>query len=215
MKKILILPILLLLASGISAQNIKTFHVNDGTKRDIVTFTSKAPLETIVGRTGEVLGFITVDPGDIGGSASGIIEVDLASLKTGIGMRDSHMREQYLETDEFPKTVFEITRVIDASQNRLEDQKPVELKLEGNFSVHGVTRQITLPVTVTYMKESEATRARHPGDLLHIVGAFDILLSEYNIKRPQFVILKLDDKQKINLDIFAATGLPAVDLAQK
>ncbi len=215
MRKILVAPILFLFVSGAGAQNARTFHINDETKRDIVTFTSKAPLETIVGRTGEVLGLITVDPGDIGGSAEGRMEVDLASLRTGIGLRDSHMREQYLETNKFPEAVFEITGVIKASQNRLDDQKPVELKLEGTFSVHGVSRQITVPVTVTYMKESEATSARHPGDLLHIVGTFDILLSEYSIKRPQFVILKLDDKQRIDIDIFAATGLPAVDLAQK
>jgi polyisoprenoid-binding protein YceI len=215
MKRMLIAPIILFITAGAGAQNTKTFHVNDETKRDIVTFTSKAPLETIVGKTGEVLGFITVDPGDIMGSTEGRIEVDLASLKTGIGLRDSHMREQYLETDKFPKTVFEITRVIETTQNTLEDRKPVELKLEGIFSVHGVKRQIVVPVTVTFIKESEATGARHPGDLLHIVGTFDILLSDYDIKRPQFVILKLDDKQKINIDIFAATGLPAVDLAQK
>ncbi len=215
MRKILIAPIVFLFTSGAGAQSTHTFHINDETKRDIVTFTSKAPLETVVGKTGEVLGFLTVDPADIAGSAESIMEVDLASLKTGIGLRDSHMRKQYLETDKFPLAVFELTRVIEASQNTLEDQKPVELKLEGNFSVHGVKRQITLQMTVTYIKESDATRARHPGDLLHMVGTFDILLSEYNIKRPQFVILKLDDKQKIDIDIFAATGLPAVDLAQK
>ena len=96
-----------------------------------------------------------------------------------------------------------------------QDQKPAELELEGYFSVHGVKREITVQMTVTYIKESEATGARHPGDLLHIVGTFDILLSEYSIRRPQFVILKLDDKQRIDIDIFAATGLPPVELAQK
>ncbi len=215
MSKILIAPIIMLISSGAGAQNSLTFHINDETKRDIVTFTSKAPLETIVGKTGEVMGFVTVDPGDVMGSTEGRIEVDLTSLKTGIGLRDSHMREQYLETDMFPKTVFEMTRVIETTQNTLQDQRPVELKLEGNFSVHGVTRRIVVPMTVTYIRESEATGARHPGDLLHIVGTFDILLSEYSIKRPQFVILKLDDKQRIDIDIFAATGLPPVELAQK
>ncbi len=215
MSKILIAPIIMLITSGAGAQNSLTFHINDETKRDIVTFTSKATLETIVGKTGEVMGFVTVDPQDVMGSTEGRIEVDLASLKTGIGLRDSHMREQYLETDRFPLAVFELIRVIEASQNTLEDQKPVELKLEGTFSVHGVSRQITMQMTVAYIKESESTSARHPGDLLHMVGTFDILLSEYKIKRPQFVILKLDDKQRIDIDIFAATGLPPVELAQK
>jgi polyisoprenoid-binding protein YceI len=214
MRRILITPLLFLLASAVSAQSTLIFYANDETGRDVMTFTSRAPLETIIGTTSQVLGFVEVDPANIVGSAKGRMEVDLASLKTGIGLRDTHMREQYLETDKFPKAIFEITRVIEAGQNKLEDQKPVELKLEGNFTVHGVTRQVMVPVTVTYIKESEATRARHPGDLLHITATFDILLSEYNINRPQFVILKLDDKQNIEIDIFAATGLPAVSLDQ-
>lgn len=210
----MILPILLsaTLAAG---QNTKTFYINDETGRDIVTFTSKAPLETIVGKTSQVRGYVTVDPADITGSASGKIEVDLASLQTGIGLRDTHMREQYLETDKYPKTTFEITRLIEAGDNVLENQKPVDLILEGNFTVHGVTRMIEVPVTAKLIKETEDTKARHPGDILQIQATFDILLSDHDIKRPQFVILKLDDKQKVDIDIFAATGLPAVDLAKK
>jgi polyisoprenoid-binding protein YceI len=211
---LLALPILLS-ATVTLPQDTKTFYINDETGRDIVTFTSKAPLETIVGKTSLVRGYVTVDPADISGSARGKIEVDLASLQTGIGMRDRHMREQYLETDEYPKTTFEITRVIEAGSNVLDDQKPVEMLLEGNFTVHGVTRLIEVPVTAKLIEESEQTKNRHPGDLLHIQASFEVLLSDHKINRPQFVFLKLDEKQRIDIDVFAATGLPAVKLAGK
>jgi len=69
-------------------------------------------------------------------------------------------------------------------------------------------------LTITYFKESESTKNRLPGDLLHIEGTFDVLLSDHNIERPQFVILKLDDKQKVNIDLFSATGLPPVERAK-
>lgn len=215
MKKIFLVPMMLVFASLATAQGLATFYINDETGRDVVTVTSKAPLETIVGRTSNVVGYVTVDPNDVKSSARGKIDVDLVSLKTGIGLRDQHMREQYLETDKYPKTVFEITRVIEAGSNKLENQIPLDMILEGNFTVHGVTRLIEVPVTATYIEETEATRARHPGHLLHIQAAFDLLLSDHNIKRPQFVILKLDDKQKIEIDLFAATGLPAVEMTEK
>jgi polyisoprenoid-binding protein YceI len=211
---LMVLPILLS-ATVAAGQNIRTFYINDETGRDIVTFTSKAPLETIVGKTSQIRGYVTVDPEDITGSARGKIEVYLNGLKTGISLRDTHMREQYLETDKYPKTTFEITRVIEAGGNVLEDQRPVEMLLEGNFTVHGVTRLIEVPVTAKLIEESEQTKNRHPGDLLHIQATFDVLLSDHNIDRPQFVFLKLDEKQRIDVDAFAATGLPAVELARK
>jgi len=213
MKKLFSTLIVSIVAVAAFAQQgeIKTFYVNDEMKKDVVSFTSKAPLETIVGRTGDVTGYVTVDLNNVGEGTKGRFDVDLASVKTGISLRDQHMREQYLETDKYPKAVFELTRVVSAESPKLIDGKAIQLMLEGNFSVHGVTKLIQIPATVTYMKESEATRSRLPGDLLHIEAAFTIMLSDYSIKRPQFVILKLDEAQKINVDLFASTGSPPVD----
>jgi len=213
MKKMMILAVLLVSAAA-AAQETKTFYVNDERGRDVVTFISKAPLETIVGKTSDAKGYVDVDINNVKSATSGKFEVDLASLKTGIDMRDGHMREQYLQTDKFPKAVFELTRVVEASNNIFEDQKPARIVVEGNFTIHGVTKALSIPLTITYFKESESTKNRLPGDLLHIEGTFDVLLSDHNIERPQFVILKLDDKQKVNIDLFSATGLPPVERAK-
>ena len=205
--------LVILAASGYAQTTTKTFYVNDERKRDVVTFTSKAPLEMILGTTGHIVGFVETDPADIMNTRARF-EVDLATLKTGIDMRDGHMRGQYLETEKYPKAIFELTKVVKASQPTLENQKPVELMVEGNFSVHGVTKPITIPLTIAYFQESEETKAKLPGDMIRIEGAWDILLSDYKISRPQFVILKLDDKQKINIDVFGSTGSPAVSFAE-
>jgi polyisoprenoid-binding protein YceI len=205
--------LLLLLVVPCLAEEI-TFYVNDDQKRDIVTFTSKAPLETVTGRTAEVRGFVTFDPQDIIGTAKGGFEVDLASLKTGINLRDKHMREQYLETDKYPLVIFKLTRVAQASSNMLENNQTVDLVLEGQFKLHGVTRDISIPVSVKFTKATEETKKHRPGNLLRITADFDVLLSDYNITRPQFVILKLDDNQKVSIDLMASTELPEVALAE-
>jgi len=124
------------------------------------------------------------------------------------------MRGQYLEVEEYPKAVFELTGVKSASLNELKDNVPVELTLVGDFTVHGVTKSIEVEATATLLEESETTRDRLPGDLLHITARFDVYLTEHNIKRPQFVILKLDDLQKIELDFFASTDVEPVEMAE-
>jgi len=208
MRKISAILIVLVMAAVAVAQlpTTKTFYVNDLKKRDVVTFTSKAPLETIVGTTADVTGFVTVNLDDIKGSAKARFEVDLTTIKTGIEMRDGHMRDNFLETSKFPKAVFELTKVDSASLNKLENQKEVKLMLEGNFSIHGVTKLITIPATITYYSESDQTKARAEGDLMHIAVNFDLLLGDYGIKRPQMLFMKLDETQKINIDMIASTA---------
>jgi polyisoprenoid-binding protein YceI len=213
LKRFGILVLIMILAVGAIAEaQTKKFFANDEKKRDVVTFTSKAPLETIVGTTGDIVGMVEVNP-DAVDSTKARFEVNLASLKTGIEMRDGHMRNQYLETAKFPKAIFELTKIVKASQNKLEDQKSIDLIAEGNFTVHGVTRLVTIPLTITYLKETEDTKAKLAGDLLRVEGNWIVSLADYNISRPQFVFLKLDDKQKINIDVFTSTGSPVVDFA--
>lgn len=184
----------------------KTFYVNDPKKRDVVTFTSKAPIETIVGKTADVAGFVTVNLDDIKSAPKARFEVDLTTLKTGIDMRDEHMRNNFLETAKYPKAVFELTKIDSASSNKLENQKEVSLVLEGNFSVHGITKSITIPATVTYFTETDETKARVEGDLVHIAANFNLLLGDYGIKRPQMLFMKLDETQNINIDMIGSTA---------
>ncbi|MBK9304990.1 MAG: YceI family protein [bacterium] len=40
------------------------------------------------------------------------MDVDLAALDTGIGLRNRHMRENHLETDRFPQAVFRGARIL-------------------------------------------------------------------------------------------------------
>jgi len=175
--------------------------------RNVIKFISKAPLETIEGKTGQIDGTIEVDLADVNTTA-GQFEVDLTTVKTGIEMRDQHMREGYLHTDSFPKAIFKLAKVTKAGGKALADGQPVEIEAQGELTIHGVTKPVTVSGTVTYMKESEATQARLPGDLLHIDVGTPILLSDFKVERPQFVILKVNDKVNLHVDVFATTRYP-------
>ena len=67
-------------------------------------------------------------------------EIDAASITTGDEQRDAHLRSaDFLDTEKYPKITFKSTRV------EARDQE--ELRLVGELTVHGTTREVTLEMT--------------------------------------------------------------------
>ena len=154
---------------------MKHFTINDPGGRDIFTFESKAPLEKIVGTTNKIMGHVHVNPMDITKGLMAMFEVDLASIKTGLGLRDQHMRDNFLETGKYPKATLTVDKVTSASHKMLMDMKSIEVDAEGTLDLHGVKNKVQLKdVTVTYFKESDATKGKMAGDLLIINGGFSV-----------------------------------------
>jgi polyisoprenoid-binding protein YceI len=189
------------------------FTVDD--ERNVLTFESKAPLEKIVGTTSKITGKMKVDAKDITKDFMVMFEADLASMKTGIGLRDEHMRDNFLETGKYPKATLTVEKLTKVSGKQFIDQKPITVDAQGTLELHGVKKPIALKgVKVTYLKESEATKVKMPGDLLHIEGGFSIKLPDYNIKVPQMIVLKLDENIQTNVDLIATNAPPkATDAA--
>ena len=194
-----------LMVSGVSfAQSAVEFKAADPIGRNTVQFKTAAPLEDIVGITNKINGQIKVNPNDLRDAAtSARFEVDLADLKTGIALRDTHMREQYLQTDKYPTAIFTLERIRKASASTLKPNSIVALTVEGTFELHGVRRKVEVPATVSYVPESESSMPKLPGNLLRVTSEFDIRLADYNIERPQMVILKVGDTARVSLDVFA------------
>jgi polyisoprenoid-binding protein YceI len=188
------------------AANMTKFTIND--ERNVLTFESKAPLEKIVGTTSKVMGHIHVNPKDITKGLMAKFELDLASLNTGIAKRDEHMRsEEFLHTEKYPKALLTLDKITKASAKELADKTPITVNAEGTLELHGVKRKVELEgIQVAYFKESEETRAKMPGDLLHIDGGFVVKLPDYNIKVPKLIVLKVDENIKINVDLFGTTA---------
>jgi polyisoprenoid-binding protein YceI len=167
------------------------YVVAAGDKHNEVVFESTAPLETFQGKTREVSGFATLDPSSLADSVVIEVSADMASLDTGIAMRNKHMRENHLETKKYPRAVFRGGRILQASATALGSGDPVTLELRGTMELHGVTRQLVVPVTA----------AMDDGGRLKIRAAFDVPLADYNIDRPRFLMLKLNEVQKVTVDL--------------
>jgi polyisoprenoid-binding protein YceI len=80
------------------------FHVNGGGANN-VEFTSDAPIEVMHGKTSKITGDITLDDSfkfDAKHPFNILLSVDLASIDTGIDLRNEHMRDNFLETGKYP-----------------------------------------------------------------------------------------------------------------
>ncbi len=74
-------------------------------------------------------------------TASGRVTVEVASIDTGIRMRDNHLRStDFFDAERYPQATFVTTAV------RPEDGR---LVVSGELTIRGVTRSLTVPVEVT------------------------------------------------------------------
>jgi polyisoprenoid-binding protein YceI len=161
------------------------FVVKGGSPNEVV-FTSKAASESFQGKTSQMSGSIALDPAQVGDSVIVHIEVDLTKLDTGISKRDQHMRENHLETDKYPKAIFDGVSVKTAGAT-LSVGTPATLDVEGNFTLHGVTRRLRTTVEVL-LKDART---------LTFKTTFPVPLADYKIDRPKFLFLKLGEVQEI------------------
>jgi polyisoprenoid-binding protein YceI len=190
MRRQFILGALLLLGNTTPAWPIE-FVVHPGTSSQ-VQFVSKAPMETVTGKTHTVSGSVQLDPAVLGDSIVVHVEVDLASLDTGVEMRNKHMRENHLQTATYPKAVFEGGRLQDLSAAKLAEGQTVTGSITGTMELHGKRRPLQASLEMTLQ-----------GGALHVVTRFKVKLADYDIARPQFLVMRLDETQSVTADLTA------------
>lgn len=162
------------------------YHV-DKSAKNLVKFTSDAKFENFDGTTNNIDGYTYWEGSDILAKNAIYFEVDLRTLDTGIGLRNRHMREDYLETDKYPMASFK-GRIVKAEKM---PNGSFNVTAQGDMSIHGVTRPIE--ITGTLIPSSS-------GNSYRIASNFDLKLSDYKIPIPQLMFLKISDQMKMTLD---------------
>lgn len=183
---------LLVVVSGAVSASPVRFEVNPGGEGTEVVFASKAPMESFEGKTDQVQGSIVLDPAALGDSIVVVVEVDLASLDTGLALRNQHMRENHLETETYPKATFRGGH-LEGFPAALSLGETLKGKARGSFDLHGVVRPMEADVSLTL--RSDGALAVH--------AEFEVVLADYEIDRPKFLMLKLDEKQHVTVDLIA------------
>lgn len=179
-----------------AAAQARTFKVDKSNSS--IQFVSDAPLEKFTGKSTEVSGEITVDP-DKAKDAKAELKVDAASIKTNLALRDEHLRgENWLDAKKHPHAKLVITKITGAEKLKANDL--TEVTVQGKFTLHGVTKDITTKAKVRY------TPASGGKDTLRVQSSFTVHLEDYKISIPSIVSLKVSPDIVVNVDIKALAG---------
>lgn len=195
MKLFLNLLGLSLLAATVSAAPI-AFDFKDPKGVNNAVFKLDAPLESINGTANGITGTITFDP-DKPADVKGKLVVSAASLHVGNATMKEHMHgEMWLHVAKYPEITFAVT----GTANAKTEGTTTTLDVTGDFTLRGVTKSITVPVKLTYLKDKLAARQNKPGDLL-------VLRSTFTIKRSDFGVNAGKNEDKVSNDIELSLSL--------
>jgi len=164
-----------------------------------VIFKTDAPLESINGTATGISGKVTFDP-DNPGAVKGKIVVQANSLHVGNPMQKEHLHsDKWLDVAKYPEITFEV----ESAKNVKTQGDVTTADVTGKMSLHGVTRTITAPVRMTFLKDKLKARTGKEGDLLVIRANFKIKRSDFGINPGQLED-KVSDEIELNLSIAGA-----------
>jgi len=200
-----VVVVLLSAAVTARAQAVREFTIDDAWGRDLVQFRTSAPLEEIVGTTNELTGLVRLDLAAVRGAGTqATFVVDLTTIKTGIEMRDGAVHKA-LGAPANKTATFKLVRVKTASADAVSPDTPVQIVAEGSFELHGITKTLEVPATITYVPKGGPFSKMRPGNFVRITSAFDIRLSDFKVDRTgPVLVLQVADTAHITLSALAS-----------
>jgi polyisoprenoid-binding protein YceI len=180
----------------------QTFDFKDPKGVNNAVFKLDAPLESINGSASGISGTVLFDP-ENPAATTGKIIVTTESLTVPNPMQNGHMHsDKWLDAAKFPEITFEAKSLANVKT----DGDVTTADVTGTFTLHGVSKEITVPIKLTYMKDKLSARVPNmKGDLLVIRANFVINREDFNIQKGQF-----EDKvsNEINLSLSIAGASP-------
>jgi polyisoprenoid-binding protein YceI len=177
-----------------SVGQAETYKFNVHAKLTNISFESKMDVEDIVGSSNQVKGWVKRNSA---GRVTFALKVPVKSLKTGIAMRDMHLRSpMWLNAKKFPHIQFKGTKA-----TKLRNGK---WRVSGVFTMHGVSRRMSVVVRVRKISAAIAARAGlGRANWLRLRTKFNLRLSHFGVKIPGMAAAKVNDKWTVKISLFA------------
>lgn len=191
MGKLIALALLLLIPVTARAEKY-SFDVPE--KLVNITFESKMEIEDIVGTTHKISGWLKRDGKD---KMSFRLDVPVGSLRTGIDVRDEHLRsDTWLDAKKHPAVTFEGSSVRKLGKDRYE--------VKGTFTLRGKGKPLKAVVQAKPIPRATAARlGLGKEDWLRVRGSFTVRLSDHGVKIPKMTAAKVNDVWTVRVSLFA------------
>ena len=175
MKKMMIAAVLICSSTTLFAQKYMT-------RTGKASFFSSTPLENIEAFNNEVAGVIDAKTGDVA------FQVPIKSFKFEKALMKEHFNENYMESDKYPKAEFK-GKIADAGGVNFSKDGTYNVKTNGKLTIHGVTKDVSLPGTVTVK-----------GNIVTVNSKFSVKTADYNISIPKLVEGKIAKQIEVTVN---------------
>jgi polyisoprenoid-binding protein YceI len=125
------------------------------------------------------------------------VRVPTDAFDSGNPFRDANARRVTFESDRYPAATFVATGVTGGPPWDLPPGAARELTLRGRLALHGVEREVEVPIVAT---REDAT--------LRVEGAFDVSLAAFEMRAPGLFGIRVEDRVTVRLDLAVALEAP-------
>lgn len=122
---------------------------------------------------------------------SGDLTVDLKDLDTGIGLRNEHLRNEYLEANKdaaFEHAVLSDIKLGEIDPGTFQGRTP----FSGTFLLHGVKKAVTGQADI-----------RREGPSVRVDATFPVTIADYAIAKPQYLGVGVKDQVQVKVSLVA------------
>jgi hypothetical protein len=102
-------------------------------------------------------------------------------------LQKKHAEESYFEVRQFPNATFTGAIINDTG---LQNNGVYNVTVKGRFAMHGVEQDLKIPAVITI-----------EDDRMTVEAKFNIYLSDYNIKIPRLVSLKVSQEFSVDINL--------------
>jgi len=172
----------------------KTYEIKPHAN-SVAEFHAEDTYDSFDGKTNEVSGSIVADA-EKPAASSVAITIDMGSLDTGNSLRNKEMKELYLQTPKFPTAAFKSVSV--AGPASIAAGTPADINVTGDFTLHGVTKRMTIPVHVALLADGR----------IHATTNFKVKMPDFGISVPHNILVTVEDMVPVRLEVWATPVHP-------
>jgi polyisoprenoid-binding protein YceI len=144
-----------------------------------------------VGTTNAITGDLYLTDEGLAAGQTSSFSVDLRQLRTDESMRDNYVRQNVLQTSQYPTANF-VAESISGFPSSYAEGQEAAMTLSGTLTIHGVSKQVEWEV-----------KARRAGDTLSGIADLSFNMSEYGITPPNVPIARAEDGVQLQITILA------------
>jgi len=179
-------------------EDVPSYSVVRGEVRVVCPLTVGGFFET---KTTSISGSVGVAPGTPA-TLAGELNVDLSTLDTGIELRNTHLRDKYLEIGrgaEFATAVLSAVRLDKAGTSTFRGQTP----FAGTLLLHGVRRPVAGQAEI-----------RSEGSDVRVLASFPLHIDDYGIAAPRYLGVGVKNEVQVKISLLVTPAPGAAEAAR-